>query len=1226
MKKLFTLVFALACFASMNAREVYLVGDATPAEWEIGRLDKTKMTEVSGDVFEWTGILFKTNYQGFKILTQRDWNPAIHPSTAGLALNEVGTDNTTYSNEDDTKWTITETALYTIHVTFEQEKVIVSCEKVGDVLDANGFLQVSSADLLEDYAFKQNKGWIDTADQKVALTADIDLNIFSTWNAIGTDSHKFIGTFDGQGHRIRNMKLDGSKKEQGFFGVIGAGATIKNLIIDTSCTITSTGGDNGQCFAAFAGCCNNNGTITFENCGNEADVTGTKQNNAAFLGCNYGATTLVFNNCYNTGKISGGWENGAFCGWCGGGATFNNCYNIGSVTEGETWARGTKSMSNCYQSVGNDNGVTKVTDEQVASGELCYKLNGDQSTIAWYQNISTGTVDAYPVPFSSHAQVYANGEMKCDGTAVAGGTLTYSNSSSSVIPDHEFENGFCKNCDKYQENAFAATDGWYIVSEPWQLRWMAVSVNEHNGTYGKANIKLTTNIDYTAYTGQTAMFGKPSNTYKGIFDGQNHTVTVAFVNTSAEETGLFRRINGGTVKNLKVAGTITTNQKLAGGICSGIWQNGTITNCESAVTITDAGSGDATHGGILAAVHDQNDIKVLSCLFSGAINASNRTGSAGIIGWTGNDTKTTVKNCLVIGEVNIKDDGNNGIIVRSNCTRDNNYYTCSKTATGFYNDNAIEASEKKGTGELCYLLNGDQSSIAWYQKLGEDQYPIPFAKEGAQVYLNATYLCPNKPEGEGTYSNTSESTIPDHSYENGYCKYCSKTDVNYLPLVDGAYEIENMYNLNWFSHIVNEGNVEANANLTADITMESDNQYGYTPIGTTEHPYVGFFNGQGHSVTLRINNPGYDYQGLFGVVTDGARIEKVVVKGFVTGKAYVGGIVGGTNGGSSNAKQTNIWYCGNEATITANGNNGAGIIGVNMNSQASIIVTSCYNTGNVTSANEGGAISGWLGGGWSSVRNCYNSGIIKNGENASKAFGRNSGCFFTNCYYTETSGTDNTSENTANGKPAMVADATLASGELAYKLIDGFYQTIGTDAYPTTEFTKPSVSYVGDAGYATMYDTTTGYTLNGDVKAYAAVLSGTRLALTEVENVPESTPVVLKGTYYNKLAADLPAINVANDLKGTDGDTAADGTMYILANGADGVGFYKAEGDIPAGKAYFQSTSGVKAFFFDGDDATGISNVDANLNANDAIYNIAGQRVQKMQKGINIINGKKVLF
>ena len=27
-----------------------------------------------------------------------------------------------------------------------------------------------------------------------------------------------------------------------------------------------------------------------------------------------------------------------------------------------------------------------------------------------------------------------------------------------------------------------------------------------------------------------------------------------------------------------------------------------------------------------------------------------------------------------------------------------------------------------------------------------------------------------------------------------------------------------------------------------------------------------------------------------------------------------------------------------------------------------------------------------------------------------------------------------------------------------------------------------------------------------------------------------------------------------------------------------------------------------------------------------SIYNLAGQRVSKMQKGINIVNGKKVLF
>ena len=44
------------------------------------------------------------------------------------------------------------------------------------------------------------------------------------------------------------------------------------------------------------------------------------------------------------------------------------------------------------------------------------------------------------------------------------------------------------------------------------------------------------------------------------------------------------------------------------------------------------------------------------------------------------------------------------------------------------------------------------------------------------------------------------------------------------------------------------------------------------------------------------------------------------------------------------------------------------------------------------------------------------------------------------------------------------------------------------------------------------------------------------------------------------------------------------------------------------------------------EDPTGIVNVNDNLNANETIYNVAGQRLQKMQKGINIVNGKKVLF
>ena len=43
-----------------------------------------------------------------------------------------------------------------------------------------------------------------------------------------------------------------------------------------------------------------------------------------------------------------------------------------------------------------------MTSTQFQSGEVCYKLNGDQSTIGWYQTIFE---DDYPMPFDTHSVV-----------------------------------------------------------------------------------------------------------------------------------------------------------------------------------------------------------------------------------------------------------------------------------------------------------------------------------------------------------------------------------------------------------------------------------------------------------------------------------------------------------------------------------------------------------------------------------------------------------------------------------------------------------------------------------------------------------------------------------------------------------------------------------------------------------------------------------------------------
>ncbi len=89
---------------------------------------------------------------------------------------------------------------------------------------------------------------------------------------------------------------------------------------------------------------------------------------------------------------------------------------------------------------------------------------------------------------------------------------------------------------------------------------------------------------------------------------------------------------------------------------------------------------------------------------------------------------------------------------------------------------------------------------------------------------------------------------------------------------------------------------------------------------------------------------------------------------------------------------------------------------------------------------------------------------------------------------------------------------------------------------------------------------------------------------------------------------------------------------YVLQTISEKQAFYVVDsGDpitVPAYRAYLTVLSGdVKAFFLDFDDVDGIKAIDnGQLTMDNAkIYNLAGQRLNKAQKGVNIVNGKKVL-
>ena len=179
--------------------------------------------------------------------------------------------------------------------------------------------------------------------------------------------------------------------------------------------------------------------------------------------------------------------------------------------------------------------------------------------------------------------------------------------------------------------------------------------------------------------------------------------------------------------------------------------------------------------------------------------------------------------------------------------------------------------------------------------------------------------------------------------------------------------------------------------------------------------------------------------------------------------------------------------------------------------------------------------------------------------------------------------------------------------------------------------------YMGSNGYATYVPQVKDIDLssfnNDDLAAYTVSIAPEGWAnLTQVTKIPTGSAVVMKGKAGSyKLPYTTGADKLTgNVLKAAENDVVANGTQYILAQVEGEVAFHQATENsvIPAGKGYLEldGTGPLVKVFFDDEDATAIESVNANVSANNAaIYNMAGQRISKLQKGVNIVNGKKVL-
>lgn len=198
---------------------------------------------------------------------------------------------------------------------------------------------------------------------------------------------------------------------------------------------------------------------------------------------------------------------------------------------------------------------------------------------------------------------------------------------------------------------------------------------------------------------------------------------------------------------------------------------------------------------------------------------------------------------------------------------------------------------------------------------------------------------------------------------------------------------------------------------------------------------------------------------------------------------------------------------------------------------------------------------------------------------------------------------------------------------------------------------------ISAAGYATFYCPVAVTLPEGLTAYYVASTDNGKAQMTPITDViPANTGVILEGeanTYNLTIVADASVLE-DNKLKGTVASSYIEEESYVLSKQTEGVGFYKAMKNFTVAangtgtkvaenatgthflnngfKAYLPKPEGTpdaaRFFVFDfGEDIeTAIESVEGeNANVKAEIFDLAGRRVQNAQKGLYIVNGKKVI-
>lgn len=390
---------------------------------------------------------------------------------------------------------------------------------------------------------------------------------------------------------------------------------------------------------------------------------------------------------------------------------------------------------------------------------------------------------------------------------------------NAVCKEHSYDNGFCTTCGAYQPADYNESTGSYEIGNGGQMFWFAALVNgdgEHTLIQeAKPDVHgvLVSDISLKNPADENYEW-KPIGEFKGIFDGQNHTISdFSMTKVNDESIGFFQSLMSdpnetdeakkATLKNFTLKGKIVTTAEAAsavGGVV-GTTSGGVIRRVNSNVNIASGVIYDI--GGIVGAITGQvalgeEDFNLSDCYNYGSVLAEEWKEIYGAIS----------------GYCAAKKDGIK-----------NNYYLDTLPVKGFLGEAEIANDEELAkaktaelfkSGEEAYLLNNEvtDGSQVWYQNIdnGEtpDDYPV----------LDDTHGTVYRWE-DGTYSNYEKEPVEE------------------------TYEIRTFEEFKKIPEIVKKNN---RANFKLMNTIFGNGGTMTESIGSADNPYNGIFDGQGYYV------------------------------------------------------------------------------------------------------------------------------------------------------------------------------------------------------------------------------------------------------------------------------------------------------------------------------------------------------------------------------------------